>query len=1155
MNEPIYISRDKPAQPGMDYEALRQEAIRLIPQFASAYWTDYNVHDPGITILENLCYGITDLGYRINFKIQELLFAKDSAHPEPVQNAFYEPQDILPGAALTVNDYRKLIIDRIKEVQNAWVTPLKEQGENFKGLYSIMIQIDDEVNTRTNEAIKTEVRNLFCAHRNLCEDLESVLILDQIQLEISAKIELENDASVESVLADILHQMEHLIPDIHSSTMEQMQADGIPIQEILEGPKPVYNLIKNEDLVQLPPVIYVSEIKDIIAAVNGVNVVENVKIRVDGGPEMIGSYNLNNSYPVLSPKMKGEEGKYPLVFYRNGRPVEPNLSLAMQMLKGFATKEHAHYDRGLDFSKPQPETDKKLKDIGAYFSMQHFFPAVYGIGAYGLPREADTLRHAQARQLKGYLAIMEFLLADYLEQLTQVKHYFSIENKAHQWPLSREINAERLGKLLNDIPDFDPLINKAATSSPLEQEKRTTRLDSSLETRHRFIDHLLARFAETIDESLFCHKLSDRENPQALRLADLEAKCRILREYVDLSQNRGLGLNYRSPNLVATVTDDWGEHWACNQVSGFKKRICRYLNISRCEDRALTAFFPFEPYKLEQLPAKSSQQTPAVKRLKFKTLLKFGVDQSNYTVRKKSEKTLVPRWEVIFKTQDAKEGHTLYESTKGLEDAKAYRDQFIKQLIAFDKACEGFFIVEHLLLRPQLTDNIQLKLSIKKNGIDAEFVSIGFGAKDKMQRIAEKILLTAANLGNYEVLKDGQFYFPVLKLEQKPILVSTRKYRQAEADLLCKQLADLCSETMKNAPGEMNRWLEQTTVPVNGLNVDHAFYAHRLSVVLPNWPVSFMEKEAQLAIEHLVTLHVPAHKKVDFHWLSWPDLQKFETDYKNWLEAKNQETTDNKTLNDLSFTLIKQLAPDELGLSNLKTIEMRSNYAQWLRATQQPEFTNDATLIDLSFKLLESLAKNKVGDPDTYNWVPEYGFKTSDITDLYNRWVKYQQEYMVDLKKMSAFVFELAKILAPDKIENSVLIQPVQESGLKSSQIQALLSEFPYLLLEPEDLQAIEGIDADIAQQLNTARIYTWMDLSRINAKGLSKQFKNLNFIEKDLESWIKQAALLVTADETNKWEKIAQQQRLLLGKDKAPTALLKIQLVAEQKKNAMYFT
>jgi len=43
-----------------DFSFLRQVGMQHIASMSSQLWTDYNTHDPGITLLEALCYAITD---------------------------------------------------------------------------------------------------------------------------------------------------------------------------------------------------------------------------------------------------------------------------------------------------------------------------------------------------------------------------------------------------------------------------------------------------------------------------------------------------------------------------------------------------------------------------------------------------------------------------------------------------------------------------------------------------------------------------------------------------------------------------------------------------------------------------------------------------------------------------------------------------------------------------------------------------------------------------------------------------------------------------------------------------------------------------------------------------------------------------------------
>lgn len=127
MAESLTISTAPPPLKSMDYELLREKAIQHIQDLAGKAWTDVNAHDPGITILEMLAYAITDLGYRTNYNIRDIL---TTATPEDIKN-FFPAKEIMPNYPLTFNDYRKLMIDvevplddiscESAGVKNAWI--------------------------------------------------------------------------------------------------------------------------------------------------------------------------------------------------------------------------------------------------------------------------------------------------------------------------------------------------------------------------------------------------------------------------------------------------------------------------------------------------------------------------------------------------------------------------------------------------------------------------------------------------------------------------------------------------------------------------------------------------------------------------------------------------------------------------------------------------------------------------------------------------------------------------------------------------------------------------------------------------------------------------------------------------------------------------
>jgi hypothetical protein len=124
MSEPISLLKANPLQPAEDYTAMRKQGFSSIEKLGSAIWTDYNNSDPGITMLEALCFAITDLAYRTGFEVKDIL-APEELSDDTWNQIFYTARQILHNSPLTIDDYRKLIID-VKGVRNAWIEPSKD---------------------------------------------------------------------------------------------------------------------------------------------------------------------------------------------------------------------------------------------------------------------------------------------------------------------------------------------------------------------------------------------------------------------------------------------------------------------------------------------------------------------------------------------------------------------------------------------------------------------------------------------------------------------------------------------------------------------------------------------------------------------------------------------------------------------------------------------------------------------------------------------------------------------------------------------------------------------------------------------------------------------------------------------------------------------
>ena len=177
MTDQTTISR-QPEPLAMNFELLRAEGIRHLEKLATHIWTDFNAHDPGITILEVLCYALTDLGYRVNFPLEDIL-ATESGNNEGI---FFPADLTLSMGPVTELDYRKLLID-LPGVKNAWL-------EKAKGEYKI-----DFEPLKFNRLIKDQQGEITQEELTIASEL-----YDKYQIEINE----DDDPSIRDKVIELI---------------------------------------------------------------------------------------------------------------------------------------------------------------------------------------------------------------------------------------------------------------------------------------------------------------------------------------------------------------------------------------------------------------------------------------------------------------------------------------------------------------------------------------------------------------------------------------------------------------------------------------------------------------------------------------------------------------------------------------------------------------------------------------------------------------------------------------------------------------------------------------------------------------------------------------------------------------------------------------
>src|ERR1700744_89704 len=100
-----------------NFALLKQKGFDYIQEYIGNEWSNLNPSDPGVTILDQLCFALTELGYCNDFSIADILTDKNGKLQ--MDNQFYLPEQILTTASVTIADYRKYLIDGIPGITNA----------------------------------------------------------------------------------------------------------------------------------------------------------------------------------------------------------------------------------------------------------------------------------------------------------------------------------------------------------------------------------------------------------------------------------------------------------------------------------------------------------------------------------------------------------------------------------------------------------------------------------------------------------------------------------------------------------------------------------------------------------------------------------------------------------------------------------------------------------------------------------------------------------------------------------------------------------------------------------------------------------------------------------------------------------------------------
>lgn len=538
--------QDVPPRPAPNWARLRAELLGLVEGFAHRSWTDYNVHDPGITLGELFAFGVSEGTHVAGLPIADLRQPPEGTPAPPSPD--FPGHLTLPCRPLTLHDYRKLLID-VDGIRNAWITTVEapdprvyvdcptatltlDPGTDrpslpLRGFYRAQVEIQGEPSVEQTLAILTEARSVLSRHRNLAEVFLDVSQVPVDHVGICADLVAAEGADLEDLAARIYLALEtFLAPPIPFRTLDECLRRGLDPDDIFDGPLLRHGFVDPADLdaAERKSELRASDLVQILLDVPGVVAVRKLLmtrhragVAVDTGEP----WRL-----VLDPSRASRLslGASRLLFFKRDLPFlvrEVEVRRKLQELRASDRRE-----KQAPAQPMLPEPDARRRNIDTCRTLLDLLPLNYGVGAAGLPPSAPPLRQAQARQLEGYFLLGELFLSGLRTQVARLPEVISLRRSV----------PTLFATPPSGVRDFPTLaFGKSPETFAADLQLEVEREPERVRRRNALADHWLARLATPYDPFLLISSgRQHRPDPERL----LGDKLRLLEHLPSLARDR-----------------------------------------------------------------------------------------------------------------------------------------------------------------------------------------------------------------------------------------------------------------------------------------------------------------------------------------------------------------------------------------------------------------------------------------------------------------------------------------------------------------------------------------------------------------------------------------------------------------------------------------
>ncbi|MEK9499092.1 hypothetical protein V2H77_22040 [Photorhabdus sp. P32] len=491
------------------FDTLLAQAKAVIEQQSGQCWSDMSENDPGITLLEACCYGVSDLAYRHSLPLLDLLTPRKEEQT-PGDGIFpqeFGPQQMLTCGPITLADYRRALLDlhsddtvggyflfndvllicepkdqrytywysKKKREYSFTQTPDSDSKQlTLRGNYWLYLLPGRE--TQIDNKLAQEKLNAFLKdNRNLGEWVSRVIWLNPVDLPLKMDIQLDNDVKdIADVIARIYMTAEQTVLEKPLRyTTQAMKEMGYSNEEIFDGPYLHHGWIPN-----LPPIkdyncameLNLSHLVNRLLAIKGVQSI--IRLELD-----------KNKYDasIISPlpgdnwSWKIAKGYYPRLWGEDPLALitSSNSPLTIIAKGGVKVTVSSEEIKKKLITESLINIQPELLDWGKHRKVRDYYPVSNKLPAcYGLQTNKHTLQQIQLHQ---FMLPFEQILANGCAELALLPKLLAFKQRGNavygvQWPFKvntvsqnvhQEIMPDLIKKLNDDVQvDNDDGINE-----------------------------------------------------------------------------------------------------------------------------------------------------------------------------------------------------------------------------------------------------------------------------------------------------------------------------------------------------------------------------------------------------------------------------------------------------------------------------------------------------------------------------------------------------------------------------------------------------------------------------------------------------------------------------------------------------------------------